>query len=170
MNMHAYVHIILYMVYIYIHWWYIDSDLSKILSSNMLRCRLCQEGPQLDFGFGTVDLPAIHRAGSRDDQPLGLRGWTMVTKEWLNCFFLHHKKLNANLYNFRGCEIWNPLLFMQGCESALRSSREHWKAHLWTQALISHFTLVGGKSKEWLKSQERNRVVQQLLQKYLEIC
>lgn len=132
-----------------IYWWYIDSDLSEILASNMLRCRLCQEGPQLDFGFGTVDLPAIHRAGSRDDQPLGLRGWTMVTKEWLNCFFLHHKKLNANLYNFRGCEIWNPLLFMQGCESALRSSRAHWKAHLWTQVLIGVSHLWGIQKGDW---------------------
>ena len=130
----------------------------------MLRCRPCQEGPQLDFGSGTVDLAASHRAGSRDDQPLGLRGWTVVAKEWLKCFSSknwrngwddHQDKLSRwmawetirssmQIFTaFRGCEIGNPLLFMQGCESALRSSRAHWKAHLWTQALISHFTLVG---------------------------
>lgn len=107
----------------------------------MLRCRLCQEGPQLDFGFGTVDLPAIHRAGSRDDQPLGLRGWTTIKTSFQDGY--------ANLYNFRGCEIWNPLLFMQGCESALRSSRAHWKAHLWTQVLIGVSHLWGIQKSDW---------------------
>lgn len=68
--------------------------------------------------------------------------------DWI-VFFLHHKKLNANLYNFRGCEIWNPLLFMQGCESALRSSRAHWKAHLWTQVLIGVSHLWGIQKSDW---------------------
>ena len=132
MNMCIYIYRYIYIhIYIYIDllYFYINSDRCEILPLNMLRCRLCQEGPQLDFGFGTVDLAAIHRAGPRDDQPLGLRGWAMVGWPSRQAFKMdalrNHKssmRINARFgFHFWSCKVVNQPF----------SRREHTGRHIY---------------------------------------